>query len=447
MKVIQKKLWQNTTLEITALKVIKALQAQGFEAYFVGGCVRDSLLGLTPKDIDITTSAKPKEIKKIFKKTIAIGEAFGVITVVIDGLGFEVATFRAEAEYLDGRRPTEVRFADAKEDAIRRDFTINALFYDPIKEEIVDFSKMIEDLNARRLQTIGDADCRFSEDYLRMLRAIRFTAKLELTPDPKMLEAIKKHAHQIKKISAERIFTELGGMLTSGYAKVAFELLAETTLLPLILPEVAALKGCPQNPVYHPEGDVWNHTMIAISRLEKGSSLELAWSTLLHDIGKPATLKFKEDGSPTSHAHEFIGAKIAVKMLKKLKASNRLVKSVESNVLSHMKFMMAQNMKESTLRKFVADEQFDDKLELHRIDALSGAGNLENYDFVSQYIETLKLTGGTALPPPLISGKELKELGLKPGREFAKILSEVQELQLNGKIKTAEEAIAWIKTR
>ena len=435
----------NSEIEKSALKIVKCLQGAGHEAYFVGGCVRDALLGLASKDIDITTSAKPNEITALFKRTIPVGEAFGVITVVLDDTPFEVATFRAESDYTNGRHPNIVRFANAKEDAIRRDFTINALFYNPVTEEIIDFSTGLADLSKKRLRTIGSADERFNEDYLRMLRAIRFSAKLNFTPDAALIVAIKKHAFQISKISNERIFSELSGILSSGRVDVAFELMHETGLLTHILPEVEALKGCPQNPIYHPEGDVWNHTMKAVKQLEKNCTSSLAWATLLHDIGKPKSLAFKPNGQPTSHGHELSGTKISEQILTRLRAPNRLLKVVDSHIRSHMKFHCVQMMKESTLRKFVAEPAFEEKLSLHKIDSLAGAGRLENYQFTADYLAPLQAEGSLALPKPLITGQELKALGLKPGKDFGRILKTVQALQLDGKIKSPEEAINWVK--
>jgi poly(A) polymerase len=430
-----------------ALKIIKELQQAGYEAYFVGGCVRDALLGLESKDIDITTNAKPNEVNRLFKRTIPVGEAFGVMTVIIDHQGFEVATFRKEADYSNGRHPNLVRFANAREDAIRRDFTINALFYDPIAEKIIDFSTGLDDLNKKRLRTIGSADERFSEDYLRMLRAIRFVAKLEFAPEDTLINAIQKHAPKIQQISAERIFSELSGILSSGHVALAFELMHQTGLLQQILPEVEQLKGCPQNPIYHPEGDVWNHTMKAVSQLEKECPMSLAWATLLHDIGKPKSLKFKPDGNPTSHGHEIVGMHLANAILTRLRAPKRLITCVESHILNHMKFHSVQKMRPSTLRKFVAEPCFEEKLLLHKIDSLAGAGHLENYNYAYEFVTQLKRQGSLELPKPLISGAELKALGLKPGKQFGKLLKEVQELQLNGEITTEQAAVAWVRTK
>ena len=438
-------LWNNSSLENSALKIVKKIQQAGYEAYFVGGCVRDTLLGIKSKDIDITTSAKPDEITALFKRTIPVGEAFGVITVVVDDLPFEVATFRAESDYTNGRHPNIVRFANAKEDAIRRDFTINALFYNPVTEEIIDFSTGLADLSEKRLRTIGSANERFNEDYLRMLRAIRFSAKLNFTPDAELIDAIKIHTDRITKISNERIFAELSGILISGRVDFAFELMSETGLLNHILPEVEALKGCPQNPIYHPEGDVWNHTMKAVKQLKKNCTPSLAWATLLHDIGKPKSLAFKPDGNPTSHGHELTGSQIANQILTRLRAPNKLTKVVESHIRCHMKFHSVQMMKESTLRKFVAEPAFEEKLSLHQIDSLAGAGQLENYQFTADYIVPLQEKGSLDLPKALITGKELKALGLKPGKNFGKLLKSIHDLQLDGKITSEEEAIQWIK--
>ncbi len=445
MKTISRKLHGETPIENAAFEIVKTLKKNGFSAFFVGGFVRDSLLNLKVKDIDIATDAKPDEIVKIFKRTIPTGAAFGVITVLIDHTPFEVATFRAEAEYSDGRRPDKIEYANAEADAVRRDFTINALFYDPIEETIIDFSTGLEDLDNGTLQTVGDPNQRFSEDYLRMLRAVRFTSRLGFKPDEKMLEAIKLNADKIVNIAQERIYVELTSMLTGRNPQNAFELLLETGLLEQILPEVVKLKGCDQPKKYHPEGDVWNHTMLALSKLEENPSQELAWATLLHDIGKPRTLSYKEDGTPTTPAHAAVGANMSNKILRRLKASKRTIETVYNAVHHHMTFINIQQMRPAKLRRFLSDENFPLHLELHRVDCQSASGMLENYHFAKEKLVELENEGGTELPPPLITGKDLIEMGYKPGSRFKKILTKVQDMQLAGTMKTKEEALKWAK--
>ena len=445
MKTLSRKLHGETPIENAALEIVKTLKQNGFSGFFVGGFVRDSLLNQKVKDIDIATDAKPDEIVKIFKRTIPTGAAFGVITVLIDHTPFEVATFRAEAEYSDGRRPDKIEYANAEADAVRRDFTINALFYDPTEEKIIDFSTGLKDLENGILQTVGDPNQRFSEDYLRMLRAVRFTSRLGFNPDKKMIEAIKSNAHKIVNIAQERIYVELTSMLTGKNPHNAFELLLETGLLEQILPEVVKLKGCDQPKQYHPEGDVWNHTMLALSKLEENPSPELGWATLLHDIGKPRTLSYKEDGTPTTPAHAAVGANMSNKILRRLKASKRTIETVYNAVHHHMTFINIQQMRPAKLRRFLSDENFPLHLELHRVDCQSASGMMDNYHFAKDKLVELENEGGTELPPPLITGKDLIEMGFKPGSRFKKILTKVQDMQLAGTMKTTEEALKWAK--
>lgn len=445
MKTLSRKLHGESPIENAALEIVKTLKQNGFSGFFVGGFVRDSLLNQKVKDIDIATDAKPDEIVKIFKRTIPTGAAFGVITVLIDHTPFEVATFRAEAEYSDGRRPDKIEYANAEADAVRRDFTINALFYDPTEGKIIDFSTGLKDLENGILQTVGDPNQRFSEDYLRMLRAVRFTSRLGFNPDKKMIDAIKSNAHKIVNIAQERIYVEVTSMLTGKNPHNAFELLLETGLLEQILPEVVKLKGCDQPKQYHPEGDVWNHTMLALSKLEENPSPELGWATLLHDIGKPRTLSYKEDGTPTTPAHAAVGANMSNKILRRLKASKRTIETVYNAVHHHMTFINIQQMRPAKLRRFLSDENFPLHLELHRVDCQSASGMMDNYHFAKDKLVELENEGGTELPPPLITGKDLIEMGFKPGSRFKKILTKVQDMQLAGTMKTKEKALKWAK--
>lgn len=444
MKTIKRKLHQNSATELSALEIVKTLKNAGFSAFFVGGFVRDSLLDLPVKDIDIATSAKPDEIVSLFKRTIPTGAAFGVITVVIDHVPFEVATFRAEAEYTDGRRPDKIEYANAEADAVRRDFTINALFYDPLEETIIDFSTGFEDIKNKTLRTIGVAQERFSEDYLRMLRAVRFTSRLGFTPDREMIEAIVENSDKITKIAQERIYTELTSMLTGNNPDRAFELLLETGLLQHILPEVVKLKGCEQPKQFHPEGDVWNHTMLALNKLNKPSA-ELAWATLLHDIGKPKTLSYKEDGTPTTPAHAAVGANMSEKILRRLKASKKTIETVYEAVRHHMTFINIQQMRPAKLRRFLSMDDFPLHLELHRVDCESSAGLMENYQFAQEKVTELENEGGTELPPPLLTGKDLIKFGFKPGPRFKKILTKAQDLQLANILTNRKQAFKWLK--
>lgn len=445
MKTLFRKLHGTTPIENAAVSIVKTLKANGFSAFFVGGFVRDSLLDLKVKDIDIATDATPDEITGMFKRTIPTGAAFGVITVVIDHTPFEVATFRAEADYSDGRRPDKIEYANAEADAVRRDFTINALFYDPVEACIIDFSTGLSDLDHGILQTVGEPGLRFSEDYLRMLRAVRFTSRLGFKPDTQLIEAIKSNASKIADIAQERIYVELTSMLTGKNPHCAFDLLLETGLLDQILPEVVMLKGCDQPKQFHPEGDVWNHTMLALSKLDENPSPELAWATLLHDIGKPDTLSYKVDGTPTTPAHAAVGAGLAEKILRRLKASRRTIEIVTNAVHQHMTFINIQQMRPAKLRRFLSDEHFPLHLELHRVDCQSASGMMENYHFAKEKLEVLESGDGSALPPPLITGKDLIDMGFKPDFRFKKILTKVQDMQLAGTMNSKAEALNWAK--
>ncbi len=402
----------------------------------MGGCVRDILLGRSPKDWDIATDALPDRIEDLFPKTIPIGKAFGIIVVVSEeGDPVEVATYRVDSPYADGRRPESVVFTNAREDAVRRDFTINALFFDPVSGEIRDYVNGRADLDARLIRAIGDPDVRFAEDHLRMLRAIRFAATLGFAIDPATFASIQRLAPQIHRISAERIRDELFRLLTeSQRAGEALQLLLDSGLLKEILPEIAVMVGVEQPPEFHPEGDVFTHTRLMLDGLPPKPSLRLALSVLLHDVGKPPTAQLitLPDGTPRwrFECHAAVGAEMARAILERLRAPNALVDDVCAVVGNHMRLADAPKMRASKLRRLLGAPTFEDDLELHRLDCLSSHALLEIYDFLKT--EKEKFVSEPALPSPLVTGRDLIALGHKPGPHFATMLQELYDRQLEG---------------
>ncbi len=445
METLVKEIPLETAMEIAALNIVESLEKAGFSAFFVGGYVRDKILGSASNDIDIATDAKPDQVENLFDRTIAIGASFGVITVLVGDFSFEVATFREEAEYSDGRRPDKVVFANAEADAERRDFTINALFYSPTEKKVIDFSTGLADLEQGVIRTVGEAYERFSEDYLRMLRAVRFAARFNFPLEESVVNAIKVLALNIKNVSVERIFTEVTKMLTGNSPDLAIKMLYEVNLLDHIFPEISALVGCEQPVQWHPEGDAWEHTLLALKNMPEKPSAELAWSVLLHDVGKPVTLTYREDGTPTMPGHASVGARMVDKMLQVLKTSSKLRENVTEAVKNHMTFSDVQRMRPAKLRRFMARDTFAMELELHKIDCLSASGKLDNYEFLVEKQKEFIAAGKEIVPPALLSGKDLIELGFKPGPNFKEIMSEVEEKQLNSELNSSAEAIAWVK--
>src|SRR5476649_975901 len=425
-----------------ATKIVQQLQAAGFAAFWVGGCVRDFLLGREPQDFDIATDAKPEQVEKLFKRTVAVGRKFGVIIVVESGQQFQVATFRAEADYQDGRRPEKVVFANAEADASRRDFTVNGLFYDPLTKKIHDWVGGEKDLRAKIIRTIGKPEERFGEDHLRLLRAVRFAAQLGFEIEPKTFAAIKKLAPKIKLISAERIRDELlklfapptstgraGSPLPAdgahGVARPTAArgliLLRESGLLPFVLPELAATIDCEQSPDFHPEGSVFNHICLMLEKLPQDSNELLPWTVLLHDIAKPVTAeKDLKTGAIHFYGHEKVGAEMARAILNRLRFPKKQIDEIVACVLHHMQFKDVKQMRKSTLRRLLLRETFPLELELHRLDCLGSNGNLDNYNFLVEQVEELKKQ--PAIRPPLLTGKDLIALGMKPGKELGALL-------------------------
>ncbi len=420
--------------------IVKKLREKGHEAFFAGGCVRDSILSRPIKDIDIATSATPNEVKKIFKKTIDVGAKFGVIVVVVDGINYEITTFRAEGKYSDGRHPDYVYFTCPLQDANRRDFTINGLFYDPIKDEVIDYVGGLKDIESRTIRTIGNPVKRFEEDKLRLLRAIRFSTILNFKIEEYTFKTIKKYAHQILTVSKERIRDELIKTFTEANGHTGLSLLRESELLQFILPHVSAMVGIPQPEKFHPEGDVFTHTLLMFKMAKYPLSTTLAFGILLHDIAKPITFRLRDRIRFNRHA--FLGEKLSVEILKDLKFSNREIHLISKLVRNHLKFINVKKMRLSRLKRFLAMENFEEHLELHRLDCLASHGNLENYEFCKRKLE--EFTTEELKPPRLITGKDLIALNFKPSPLFGKILKEIENLQLEEKIKTKDEAISYV---
>jgi len=425
----------------TAVEIVRRLKSAGHEALFAGGCVRDSLLGLEPEDYDVATSAGPEEVSALFERVIPVGAAFGVMLVVIDGVGYEVAAFRQDQAYRDGRRPEAVVFSNAKDDALRRDFTINGLFMDPEDGRIVDYVGGRDDLKKRVIRAIGDPVARFGEDRLRMLRAIRFATRFDYCIEVHTREAILESAAHICEVSWERIRDELVRMLTGPRAGRALDMLDDLDLLPEILPEIRAMKGVAQPEAFHPEGDVFEHTKIMLD-LMKDPSPRLAMGVLLHDVGKPGT--YEEADRIRFSEHDTAGSEIAGRICRRLRFSTADTEAIVSLVSHHMRFMNVRRMKQSTLKRFLRMEGFEEHLELHRLDCLGSHGGLENYEFA---LTKMREFGDEEVRPSrLITGHDLIDLGYERGPRFTEILSAVEEEQLEGRLSGREEALDWVKS-
>jgi poly(A) polymerase len=427
-----------------ATDIARRLQEAGYAAYFAGGCVRDELLGLDPHDYDIATSAKPAEVQKLFPHTQAVGAHFGVILVMEHGRAFEVATFRSDHEYIDGRRPEMVTFSTPEEDAARRDFTINGMFHDPVADKFIDFVGGQEDLKSETLRAIGDPVERFREDKLRLLRAVRFAARFRYDIEPATWEAIRTHAADIHAVSAERIREELVKILAHPSRVRGFDLLDGSGLLEEILPEIEALKGCEQPAQFHPEGDVFVHTRAMLELLPPDAPATLALAVLFHDIGKPPTFRYHADEDRIRFSgHDRVGANMTEKIMERLRFSRHDIDRVTEAVRQHMVFKDVQNMRTAKLKRFMAREGFDEELELHRVDCQSSHGALDNYDFLKAKAE--EFATEPLIPQPLVNGHDLMALGWKPGPHFGPILESIQTAQLEGTLTTKEDALAWIK--
>ncbi len=432
----------NTSLERSALYVVKTLRSHGYEAYFVGGCVRNMLMNIPPGDIDVATSARPPAIIELFPHTVPVGAKFGVVIVIHEDIHIEVATFRSEQDYGDYRHPRSVTYATAEKDAGRRDFTINALFYDPLEKRVIDFVDGKKDIEKGIVRAVGDPEQRFTEDALRMLRGVRFAARFKFSIEHDTLAAIKNHANLIMHISADRIREECIKMFTAPHAGHALRLLDETTLLEKILPEVADMKGVQQPRAFHPEGDVFEHTVRAMNYLDNPSP-SLAFAVLLHDVGKPKT--FRKADRIRFDSHDKVGAEIADLICRRLNFSTRDRKRIVSLISRHMKFLNLDSMRESTLKKFLAGDTIEEDLELHRVDCLASHGDLSNYDYCVDKLEELQQEEEEILPPPLLNGNDLIAMGYTPGPLFGDILQAVTEEQLEGNLISEDEAREWVR--
>jgi poly(A) polymerase len=481
-----------------ALQIVNTLRERGYEAYLAGGCVRDLLLGREPADYDVATNATPDVVLEMFPRTFAVGAHFGVVLVApeAENAGFvtEVATFRSDLSYSDGRHPDGVSYTKtAEEDVRRRDFTINGLLLDPIRLEkatadpstavaaatsaqddsrlliaqddsrlliaqddnavrgqtdlraaVLDYVGGLADLDAGVVRAIGRAETRFAEDHLRMLRAVRFAARFGFELEAETKRAIRSLASRIQAVSRERVRDELTRMLTEGHARRAFELLDETGLLEEVLPEIARMKGVEQPPQFHPEGDVWVHTLILLEQLEPGCSMTLAWGALLHDVGKPPTFRRAPDRIRFDN-HVEVGVAMGAEICRRFRFSNEETRQVLALIENHMRFMDAQRMKASTLKRFFRLDDFQEHLALHRMDCLAGSGYLEHWEFVREQLKSIPEEA--VKPRPLITGRELIAAGYTPGAQFQEMLRAAEDAQLEGTITTEEDALKLVRER
>ena len=447
-----------------AISIVRTLREHGHQAYLVGGCVRDMVLGRDPADYDVTTDATPDQVMRMFPETYAVGAQFGVVLVphgssdarevrpAVDATSVptdhskadvvEVATFRSDIGYSDGRHPDRVQFStDPREDVERRDFTINGLLLDPIKGEILDFVGGRQDLKAGIIRTIGSPEQRFEEDKLRMLRAVRFAARFEYTIDPVTFAAMQKLAGNIHQVSRERVRDELSKMLIEGHARRALLLLDESGLLQQVLPEISAMKGVEQPPQFHPEGDVFVHTLLLLEKLPRPSPMTLAWGALLHDVGKPATFRVADRIRFDGHVE--VGVKMAEQICKRFRFSNHETEQILALVKNHMRFGDVQRMKESTLKKFMRLPRFEEHLELHRLDCQSSHGDLTSYEFTREKL--VSTPEASMRPAPLVTGNDLINAGYLPGPRFKEILAAVEDSQLEGQLQNKEQALAFVR--
>jgi len=427
-----------------AADIVRRLQAAGHSAYWVGGCVRDFLLGREPGDYDIATSARSEEVERLFPRTVPVGRKFGVLIIVQGEHQFQIATFRAEADYRDGRRPEKVVFGDARADAQRRDFTVNGFFFDPVAEKLHDWVGGEADLRAKVIRTIGLPEERFAEDHLRLLRAVRFAAQLAFEIEPATFTAVHAHAAKIKLISAERVRDELLKVFRPPYAARGLELLHRSGLLEQILPEIAATVTCEQSPDFHPEGSVFNHLCLMLSQLPPDAHPLLPWAVLLHDVAKPLTAsRDPVTGSIHFYEHEKLGAKMAEEILERLRFPRKQIDEIATAVRFHMQFKDTLKMRKATLRRLLLRETFPLELQLHRLDCLGSHGMLDVHDFLVTQAE--ELAKQPEIRPPLLTGVDLIELGVNPGPGLGRLLAELRELQLQDELRTPEQAREWVK--
>ena len=432
----------DAAIDVGALRVVETLRRAGFQALLAGGCVRDLALGRVPKDWDVATDAGPAEVAAIFEHTVGVGAQFGISVVMLDEGDYEVARFRRDGPYRDGRRPASIAPADARADAQRRDFTINGLFYDPESAAILDYVGGQQDLDAGVIRAIGDPAARFAEDYLRLLRAVRFAARLGFAIDPATWDALCARAECLASVSAERIRDELTLLLTEGGAVRGLSLLDESGLLKVVLPEVAAMRGVPQEAEFHPEGDVWTHVQLLFEYLDEPSA-ELAWSALLHDIGKPSTMVRAE--RIRFHGHDAVGANMAAAICGRLRMSNEARRLICTLVADHMRISHVCQMRPSTLLRLLREPHFPELLELHRADCLASHGKLDLYEFCQEQLAELKKE--YLRPPALLTGNDLIALGFTPGPLFREILAAVEDAQLEGQLDSYQAALRFVQRK
>ncbi len=432
------------SLEVGAGGIVQKLSDAGFTAYYAGGCVRDMLRGVPPQDYDIATNAKPEQVQKLFPHTVAVGAHFGVVCVLEGGASFEVASFRADGLYLDGRHPENITFSSPEQDAQRRDFTVNGMFFDPLSGEVIDFVGGRRDLEMRVLRAIGSPAERFAEDRLRMMRAVRFATTLGFDLDPATWRAVSENAAEIHEVSAERIRDELCKIFLSPRRVRGFDLLDESGLMREILPEIEILKGCEQPPQFHPEGDVFVHTRLMLELLPEAVPLALVLSVLFHDIGKPGTYSCDPvEQRIRFSGHDKLGAEMTESLMERLRFSRREIDATVEAVAQHMVFKDVQQMRVARLKRFMARPGFAEELELHRVDCTSSHGKLDNYEFLRSRLA--EFASQPLIPPPLLSGRDLIGLGLSPGPHFKEILEAVQSRQLEGTLSDETQALEFVK--
>jgi len=430
-------------MEKVAREVAARLRESGHIAYFAGGCVRDMVRGLVPKDYDIATDARPEAVQTFFPRTFAVGAHFGVIIVLENGFQFEVATFRSDDAYIDGRHPSAVHFSSPEEDAQRRDFTINGMFYDPVAEKVIDFVGGCADIDAKLVRAIGDPARRFTEDRLRMLRAVRFATTLDYEIDKTTWEALVANAPSINQISAERIRDELVRIFVSPNRVRGWDLLDSSGLMRAILPELDAMKGVLQPEQFHPEGDVFVHTRLMLQSLPEEVSVLLVFAVLFHDVAKPVTAMVDTTGRIRFNDHDRIGAQMTEAIMRRLRFSGAEIEAIVEMVRQHMVFKDAPNMRVAKLKRFMARPTFNQELELHRVDCQSSHRMLDNYEFLLRKRE--EFANEPIIPPPLVRGDDLIALGLKPGPKLGEMLEALETRQLEGTLRTREEALEWVK--
>jgi len=430
-------------MENAARRVTARLREQGHIAYFAGGCVRDMVRGLTPKDYDIVTDARPKAVQALFPRTFAVGAHFGVIVVLENSFQFEVATFRSDDAYIDGRHPSAVHFSSPEEDAQRRDFTINGMFYDPVAEQVIDLVGGQADIATRLVRAIGEPAKRFAEDRLRMLRAVRFATVLDYQIDKKTWEALVANTPSINEISAERIRDELVRIFLSSNRVRGWDLLDSSGLMRAILPELEAMKGVLQPQQFHPEGDVFVHTRLMLQLLPEQVSVPLVFAVLFHDVAKPVTARVDKTGRIRFNDHDRIGAEMTDAIMRRLRFSGAEIEATVEMVRQHMVFKDAPNMRVAKLKRFMARPTFEEELELHRVDCESSHRMLDNYEFLLRKRE--EFANEPIIPPPLVRGDDLIAMGFRPGPKFGEILEAVETQQLEGTLRTTEEALEWVK--